>query len=145
MFGFWNKQDLLLERAMWAFAEPVVLFVPGGDPAGVAVRGIFDSPHAHSDLALGVELSNQAPWVGFRIVELPDSELPGQGWQFDARGARWEVSDVEADGGGHVRCRAFRVGPGSTAPLPPVDVPAPIPTVPDDASLPTIRLTTPPR
>lgn len=128
MLGFWNKQDLALERQMWAFAEPVLLFVPGGDPAGAAVRGIFDSPPAHADLAIGVELSNQAPWVGFRILELPNAEMPAQGWQFEARGARWEVSDVEPDGGGHVKCRCFRVGPGSTAPLPPVDEPAPIPS-----------------
>lgn len=127
VFGFWNVQDRALERQMWAFGEPVVLFIPGGDPTGVAVRGIFDSPPAHADLALNVELSNQRPWVSFRVVELPDAQQPGEGWQLEIRGARWEVSDVEPDGGGHVRCRVFRVGPGSTAPLPPVDDPAPIP------------------
>jgi hypothetical protein len=105
----------------------VILFVPGGDPTGFAGRGIFDSPPAHADLAMGVELSNQAPWVGFRVVELPDAAIPTQGMQLEARGARWEVTDVEADGGGHVKCRIFRVGPGSTAPLPPVDFLAPIP------------------
>lgn len=127
MLGFWNHQDRALERQMWAFGEPVTLFVPGGDPVGVAIRGVFDAPPSHADLAMGVELSNQAPWVGFRVLELPDADLPRQGWQFDARGARWEITDVEPDGGGHVRCRCFRIGPGSTAPLPPVDQPAPIP------------------
>jgi hypothetical protein len=87
----------------------------------------LDSPPAHADLAMGVELTNQAPWVGFRVVELPDAAFPVQGMQLEARGARWELVDVEADGGGHVKCRLFRVGPGSTAPLPPVDPLAPIP------------------
>jgi hypothetical protein len=127
MFGFWNHHDRLLERTMWAFGEAVVVFPVGGDPAGYAVRGVFDSPPAHTDLAMGVELSNQAPWVGFRVVELPEAAYPEQGMLLEARGARWEVSDVEADGGGHVKCRLFRVGPGSLAPLPPVDELAPIP------------------
>jgi hypothetical protein len=127
MLGFWNYQDRLLERCEWAFAEPVVLYPAGKDPAGYPVRGIFDTPPEHADLGLTRDLSNQAPWVAFRVVELPDVELPQQGMQFEARAARWEVVDVEPDGSGHVRCRAFRIGPGSTAPLPPVDWLAPIP------------------
>src|SRR5262245_42224628 len=118
---------------MWAFGEPVVLFPerPGADPAGYAVRGIFDTPPEQAGMGLTVALSNQAPWIGFRVLELPDAELPEQGMQFEARGARWEVVDVQPDGGGHVRCQVFRVGPGATAPLPPVSDPAPIPTPPE--------------
>jgi hypothetical protein len=131
MLGFWNYHDRLLERCEWAFAEPVIVFPAGKNPAGYAVRGIFDTPPERADLGLSSGgLSNQAPWVGFRVVELPDVELPEQGMQFEARSTLWEVVDVEPDGGGHVRCRAFRVGPGSSAPLPPVDVFAPIPDIP---------------
>lgn len=127
MLGFWNHVDRLHAIAEWAFAEPVVIFPEGKDPAGYAVRGIFDTPPEHAGLGLTEPLSNQAPWIAFRVLELPDQELPEVGMQFEARAARWEVSDVQPDGGGHVRCQVFRVGPGSTAPLPPIDDPAPIP------------------
>ena len=127
MLGFWNHVDRLHERCEWAFAEPIVIYPEGKDPAGYAVRGIFDTPPEQAGLGLGVPLSNQGPWIGFRVLELPDQEVPEQGTQFEARAARWEIVDVQPDGGGHVLCRCFRVGPGSTAPLPPIDDPAPIP------------------
>lgn len=122
---WWDQQDRLLERCVATFGEPVLFFSRYADPVvGVWLRGIFDTPPERADLSLMRELSNQAPWVAFRVLELPENELPEQGEQFEARGARWEIVDVEPDGGGHVRCRAFRVGPGSTAPLPPVLNPA---------------------
>jgi hypothetical protein len=127
MLGFWNYHDLALDRWLWAFGEPVTVYPEGMDPAGYAVRGIFDCPPEHTALGLERDVSNQAPWVSFRVLELPDAALPEQGLVFEARATRWEVSDVEPDGGGHVRCRCFRLGPGSSAPLPPVDSPAPIP------------------
>jgi hypothetical protein len=135
MLGFWNHQDRALERHMWAFAEPIIVYPEGKDPAGYVVRGIFDSPPEAADLGLTRGLSNQAPWVDFRVVELPDCELPEQGMQFEARAARWEIVDVQPDGGGQVHCRCFRVGPGSTAPLPPVDTLAPIPVMPSGAEI----------
>jgi hypothetical protein len=127
MLGFWSYQDRLLERCEWAFAESVTLYAPAPAVGLAIVRGIFDTPPTRSDLALLADLSNQAPWVGFRVVELPGGALPEQGQQIEARGALWEIVNVQPDGGGHVRCQLFRVGAGSTAPLPPADPLAPIP------------------
>ena len=114
---------------MWAFGEPITLYPASGGattPIGI-VRGIFDTPPQRSDLDLLADVSNQGPWVGFRVVELPSAELPVQGQQLEARGALWEIVNVRPDGGGHVRCELFRVGDGSTSPLPPADPLAPIP------------------
>jgi hypothetical protein len=131
MLGFWDYQDIVLERSMWAFAEPVVVYPEGKDPAGYAVRGIWETPAMHAPLGLTVDLSNQATTISFRIVELPDGEVPTQGLQLEARNVRWEVVDVEQDGGGHAHCRIFRIGAGASAPLPPLDggaaIPEPVP------------------
>jgi hypothetical protein len=128
MLGFWNHQDRLLERCQWAFAEPVIVYPVGKDPAGYLVRGIWETPAANAPLGTVQGLSNQATTIAFRVLELPDAEVPSQGLQIEARAARWEVVDVEQDGGGHVFCRIFRIGPGgTTAPLPPIDDGAPIP------------------
>lgn len=121
---WWDLHDRMLERHMGAFGEAVTLFPLGGGSVGVPLRGIFDTPPERADLNLLRDLSNQAPWVDFRVLELPDTELPEQGSQLEIRGARWEVVDVAPDGGGQVRCRLFRVGPGSTAPLPLLAAPA---------------------
>lgn len=128
MLGYWNYQDRALERCLWAFAEPVVVFPEGKDPAGYAVRGIWETPATQAPLGLPNQgLSNQSTTIAFRILELPDAEIPTQGLQVEARATRWEVVDVEQDGGGWVHCRLFKIGPGALAPLPPVDDGAPIP------------------
>jgi|SRR5215471_10520549 len=127
LFGYWNWQDVILERSMWAFGEVVIVYPVGKEPAGYAVRGIWESHPQHAPMGTTVDLSNQNVTVDFRLVELPDAEVPTQGMQLEARATRWEVVDVEQDGGGRVVCRVFRIGPGSGAPLPPVDMPAPIP------------------
>jgi hypothetical protein len=128
VFGFWNYQDRVLERSMWAFGEPIIVFPVGKDPLGYLVRGIWETPSWNAPLGTVPGLSNQATTVTFRILELPDAEIPSQGYQLEARAARWEVVDVEQDGGGHVLCRLFYVGAnGKTAPLPPLDDGAPIP------------------
>jgi hypothetical protein len=126
-FPYWNWQDVVLERCMATFGEPVIVYPAGGNPAGYVVRGIWETRADHAPLGLTVDLSNPSITVDFRIVELPDAEVPTQGMQLEARATRWEVVDVEQDGGGRVKCRVFRIGPGSGAPLPPVDMPAPIP------------------
>lgn len=117
---WWDHQDRLLRQCRTRLGESVVIFFPGADASGNVVEAIFDTPRARSDLGLVLELSNQGPVVHFRVVDLPNAETPEQGWQFEARGALWEIVDVEPDGGGAVRCRCFRVGPGSLCPLPPL-------------------------
>lgn len=130
LFGYWNWQDIVLERSMWAFGEPIIVYPTGKDPAGYLVRGIWETHPIQAPMGTTVDLSNQTMTVGFRVVELPDAEVPTQGMQLEARATRWEVVDVEQDGGGRVVVRVFRIGPGSGAPLPPVDDPAPIPDAP---------------
>jgi|SRR5215475_7753944 len=122
---WWDHQDRCLREALARLGEWVVVFFPGGDPSGTVVRCRFDVPAAHAGLGLVLELSNQAPYACWRVADLPNAEMPEQGWQFEARGALWEIVDVEPDGGGAVKCRCFRVGPGSVAPLPPL-TPEPI-------------------
>jgi hypothetical protein len=119
---WWDHQDQALRLCLRHLGETVVIFAPGGDPSGTVVWAKFDTVRARADLGLVLELSNQAPAINFRVADLPNAEPPEQGWQFDARGALWEITDVEPDGGGAVRCHCFRIGPGSIAPLPPLSV-----------------------
>src|SRR4029434_11044675 len=102
MFGFWDHHDRLLDACLFSFGEPVVVYPAGKNPGRYGVRGIYDAAPMHLDAALTVTLSNQSPWVAFRVLELPDAELPLQGMQVEVRAARWEIVDVEPDGGGHV-------------------------------------------
>jgi hypothetical protein len=124
--AWWDQVDHALQVQVDTFGEPVTLYTPTAPPAGYPVLGIFDTPPARGDLGLTVDLSNQSPWVSFRVLDLPNAALPEQGWQFEARGALWEVVDIEPDGSGHVKCRAFRVGAGSSSPLPPLLGPVPL-------------------
>jgi hypothetical protein len=118
--AFWDIQDTALRQCLARLGEDAVIFPPLGPPGGVPIRVRFDTVRARATLGLVLELSNEAPTVYLRVADLPNAEPPEQGWQFEARGALWEIVDVEADGGGAVRCHSFRVGPGSVAPLPPL-------------------------
>jgi hypothetical protein len=116
--GWWDREDAALQIQQQTFSEPVTVFFTGAPPEGLATRGIFDAPPVSSDLGLARELSDQAPWIGFRVVELPGGQLPRLGDRLVVRGVDWEVSDVQPDGGGHVKCRLFRAGPWTPCPLP---------------------------
>lgn len=118
--AWWDLQDRMLRECLQRLGEPVTVFPPAGPPEGVVLDAKFDTVRARADLGLVLELSNEAPALHIRVADLPNAEPPEQGWQFEARGALWEIVDVEPDGGGAVRCHAFRVGPGSSSPLPPL-------------------------
>jgi hypothetical protein len=123
--GWWDLEDAALQIQEQTFSEPVT-YLTGAPPDGFPTRGIFDVPPVAADLGLARDLSDQAPWVGFRVAELPGGTLPRLGDRLTVRGVDWEVSDIQPDGGGHVRCRLFRSGPWAPCPPPPLD-PAPTP------------------
>jgi len=126
--GWWDLQDAALVVQMNTFGEPVVWYPPAGPPEGIVGRAIFDEPPRHTDLGLVMGLTDQIPWCGVRVLELPDGYTPRQGERVGIRGADWEIADLSPDGGGHVRMRLLRVGAGSTGPLPPL-------TSPDDGTV----------
>jgi hypothetical protein len=97
--------------------DPVTVFFAAAPPEGFATRAIFDAPAVSVDLGLHRELSDQAPWIAFRIAELPGGQLPRQGERLTCRGVDWEIADVRPDGDHHVKCHLFRLGPW--APIPP--------------------------
>jgi hypothetical protein len=123
--GWWDLEDAALQIEMATFSEPAVVFFAAAPPAGAPVRGVFDAPAMHADLGLHRDLSDQAPWIGFRVSELPGAALPRLGERVDVRGVSWEITDLEPDGGNHVKCRLYRLGPWAPCPPPPLTAPAP--------------------
>jgi len=121
LFGFWAAVDRALVVQRNTFGEPAVVFFAGAPPDGLTVVGVFDCPDATADLGLHRDLSDQAPWIGFRVLDLPGAALPLQGDRVQVRGVDWEVTDVQSRGDTHVRCRLFRAGYWAPTPLPPLE------------------------
>jgi len=124
--AWWDLEDAALKIEIATFGEPATVYFSGAPPAGLAVVGVFDAPTVAADLGLTRDLSDQAPWIGFRVADLPGGALPRLGDRLTVRGADWEVSDLASDGGGHVRCRLFRSGPWAPCPPPPLATPIPM-------------------
>jgi hypothetical protein len=122
---WWDHVDDALRVQLDTFGEPIVLVAPDGTETPAV--GVFDAPPATADLGTVAGVSNQAAWLGLRVRDLPGALAPYQGDRIDIRGASWEVADVQPDGSGHVRCQLFRIGPGDTAPLPPLTPAEPAP------------------
>jgi len=120
MAGWWDIEDAALQTQLATFGEPVLVFFAGAPPEGFATRGVFVAPFATSDLNLTRELSNQAPWLGVRVFELPNQALPRQGDTLAVRGLQWEVTDIVPDESGHAKLRLFQLGPWQPTPLPPL-------------------------
>jgi len=123
--SWWPEVDTALQIQMATFGEPVLLQYAGAQ--GIPITGVFDAPPASADLGMVAGVSNQAAWLGLRVRDLPSARAPYQGDCVEIRGATWEVADVQPDGSGHIRLQLFRVGPGDTAPLPPLTATAPTP------------------
>lgn len=125
--GWWDLEDRALQIQVGTFGEPVTVYVAGAPPEGFATRGVFEAPAASADLGLHRDVSDEAPWIGFRVRELPGGARPRLGDRVAVRGADWEITDLYAvDAGGHIRCRLFRAGPWAPCPPPPL-LPAPPP------------------
>jgi len=124
--GWWDLEDQALQIELATFGEPATVFFGSAPPEGFPTRGIFDAPAASADVGLHRDLSDQAPWIGFRAAELPGGQLPRLGDRLVVRGVAWEVTDLAPDGGRHVRCRLFRLGAWAPTP-PPALLPAPAP------------------
>jgi hypothetical protein len=124
--SFWDLVDAALAVQLTTFGEPdpVVVFFAAAPPEGYATRGIFDAPAIAADVGLHREVSDQAPWIAFRVAELPGGQLPRLAERLTVRGVDWEIADVHPDGDGHVKCRLFRLGPW--APVPPPRLEAPL-------------------
>jgi hypothetical protein len=128
MAGWWDHVDRALQVQRDTFGEPVVVYFGGAAPEGAAVTGVFEAPPAHADLGLQRELSNQAPWLGLRVADLPGGAIPPLSGKVSVRGVDWEITDIDADGSGHVRCRLDRLGDWAPTPPPPL-APVPLPQV----------------
>lgn len=118
--GWWDLEVAALQIQESTFSEPATVYFAGAPPEGFATRGIFDAPPVSSDLGLARDLSDQAPWIGFYVAELPGGQLPRLGDRLVVRGVDWEIVDVAPDGGGHVKCRLYRSGPWGPCPPPPL-------------------------
>jgi hypothetical protein len=121
---WWDLHDRVLRECVARFGEDVVWY-PDTSGVGVPGRAIFDETPARTDLGLVAGLYDQAPWCGVRMLDLPPGYTPRQGDRVGFRGADWEISTLLFDGGGHCRLQLFRMGAGTTGPLPPLTVPGP--------------------
>jgi hypothetical protein len=123
--SFWDLHDRALRILEDRFGE-AVLWYPDPAAAGIAGTAIFDETPARTDLGTVVGLYDQSPWCGVRLLDLPAGYTPNQGDRVGFRGTDWEIASLLYDGGGHCRMQLFRMGPGTTGPLPPLAVPAPL-------------------
>jgi hypothetical protein len=120
--AWWDIHDQALRIQVATFGEDVLWYPDPAQP-GIPGRAIFDETPARTDIGLVVGLYDQAPWCGVRLLDLPAGYTPRQGDRVGFRGADWEIASLLMDGGGHARMQLFRLGQGSTGPLPPLSPP----------------------
>ncbi|MNJ50486.1 hypothetical protein D3C77_457580 [compost metagenome] len=103
--GWASMAQRMLGVSIRTFSEPSASVDPDGavywltdgvEPGVPLAQAVFDSAHVSVDPETGAPVSSSNPILGVRLIDLPNK--PTNRDRIRARGERYVIADVQADG-----------------------------------------------